>query len=166
MAECEVTPTYQGPNTVRLDWTATTGTYYVYVDGLLDGITTQTYYFVRIVAGSSISVEVQDDLTAPAAAYPSHFRFGIQTDQTATSYLIEKETEPDVWTEQISLPNNIAYYVAWDTGILEDDTEHVYRVTPIAANAGTAQEFRALMVRRPDAPVATIAYADGVLTAS
>ncbi len=143
----------------RLVWAsdAVDPTYSVYRDGVLIHTTDLTAYTVPGIDGSLY--EVFDDNTEPSAGFPPYIVLAWYASSGATSYLVQQYVSA-AWATVATISAGSDTYFRWESGTLNDDTVHQFRVVPVGANgnSGTAQTFNTLMVRRPTPPAAEYVY--------
>ncbi len=132
--------------------------YQVTINGVNQGTTTATSWLVQ--PGDQIDVS---DLvgTEPQVNYPK--RVTLQwtaVNGTVDHYRVDR-WDGAAWEvmRNITHQSDQVYY-QYITGDLADDTDYLYRITPVNAGGldGTPREFSFLMVRRPDVPAVTCNY--------
>lgn len=147
------------PTSFRVVWSSdlATPTYRVYVDGALAYTTTATEGVFSAAGGVYPVIEIRDDALAPASAHPPRVTLQWARVAEAAEYRIY-EYVGGAWALRAVVPETGLGYYRWRSRILEDETEHSFRVTPIDAtgNAATPTEWTMLMVRTPDVPDVTM----------
>lgn len=137
-------------------------TFYIWRDGVLVGATKSTRWSFTLEAGEFVVWDVFDDsATVPAAAFPGRVTVTWCAVETANHYRVE-QWGGATWDLQIKILDRGEGYFSWESGFLEDVTEHKFRVVPIAhdrdaqvlgdGNIIYMTELRVLMVRHPDIP--------------
>lgn len=84
-------------------------------------------------------------------------------DPTVAYYTVEQFIDA-AWVERQRVQGVLGQsYFEWESPLLDDVTEHSFRVTPVGINGATgdSQEYRLKMVRLPDIPRATFVYDSG-----
>lgn len=157
-----------GPRTWRQTFSsdAVSPTLRVYANGLLIRETTQSITSIDINATTEPLVEVTDDGSEPQQlTYPGRLLLQWYAVDGARLYRVERYVDA-AWSEIGAIPDTGAGYYDYLTALLPDETEAVYRVTPMDSlrNAGTPVSFTALIVRNPDPPAVVIAYDSGDIT--
>lgn len=149
------------------EWTSnlTNPTYYLYGNGVLIGETTHPQAMLTLSPNESFQFEVLDDPDAvPAFAYPSRafLQWYLDEDDPAERYDID-EYVGGQWVS--STPPSIKpgfgqTYFQYQTRVLEDQTTHIFRVTPVAADerAGVPVIYTFFIVRLPDPPTVSYSY--------
>lgn len=170
MAEVMPTKTRLSKTSVLLEWAATTGTYYLWRDGWLEGSTDQLSWMIDLAPGEPAVVQVFDDAAdRPAKAYPARHYLRWDRAEGAAKYRIDLDVD-SAWVAQVEIPEDGRTHYWWRSGILADATSYTWRVTAVGANGvdGRSVEHTVMCVRHPDPPTVTWAIDEetGVVTVS
>jgi hypothetical protein len=156
-----VTAQRMSRNTYLVTWVSTlaTPTYYIWQDGRLIETTTRQFRQFTVADNQSIDVNVYDDATTPGVGYPSTFRLEWDAISGSALYQIWQYID-SVWTQIGTILDGGASHYWWESGVLDDCTDHQFRVYAISTNniPSLARDFTARMVRRPDNPTAAYSY--------
>lgn len=135
-------------------------TFYVYVYGLIYMTTKQTSFVISLSIGEEMDVEVFDrseSLDPPSVAHPPTMILTWAPVPGAERFRVDEGAvaDPDIdddadWIERQTFLAS-GGRERWESRVLEDDTTHHFRVTPIDSGGirGAAIQFSSLMVRRP-----------------
>ena len=119
--------------------------------------------FIKHVSpGETPFLEVIDrEDQRPSLAFPSRMTLNWFAVEQAESYRIDRYVSGS-WVVQTSIAAGPPSFT-WQTPVLEDVTQHTFRIVPIdsAGNDGTELELTAYMVRVPDVPSVTLTYSSG-----
>ena len=170
MAITSLTKTQRGENEYlfRAASDLTSPVYYWWVNGALVSAGNLPFLNLNASAGELSVVDVFDSaLSVPEDVYPA--RALLEWENNAARYRILRLIDA-AWVVQQEVPAGRLGSMRYVSGVLDDDAEHRFRVTPIGedGNEGLSREFRVLMVRRPDSVAATFTYdaEDGELEAT
>ena len=163
MAMTYIKTTQSGPYAYIVWWLSDLGdpTYYVWRDGVLVAVTTQTVMTFMVDLGDTLVVDVFDDVTDQPDGHGvgrAHLNW-YQVDD-ADYYRIDEDDGG--WTERAQITDDGSGYFSWTSRFLEDVTTHTFRIVPVDAvgNEGDAVERFVFMVRYPDAPSTVWSYDD------
>jgi len=156
---------YGAPGRYKVTATAASGIVYWWLGGNLIQYTDQDYVIVSMGQGSYIEIEAFSLSTeTPSATFPQRITLQWPHDRVATSYRVEEYISA-AWVTLITiLAQTLGGVHRYTSAILDDDTEHTYRVVPLATTGGAAATEGPVwsntvrMVRRPDAPAVLIAF--------
>jgi len=162
MAEVEVLARQTSPEIFTIYWGEQIGDieYYVYIDGLLVGKTTDSSFEVRVEENESVVVQVFDDEEDdPDYAISGHVTIGWESFIGATRYVV-KEFIGGEWTEIATILDDGRFYYSWRSRFLEDSTTHQFLVTHIDDSGieGAPLYLRCVMARHPDVPAFSVTY--------
>jgi len=147
----------------KYSWTATTGPYRVYLNGILqDTVTTNEY--VSSIQGYTNPppleiLDVNDTDDALNIQYPAYLVLQWRRVNGAVSYAIEQYVD-SAWVLQSRIYDDGSGYYSYTTEALDDVTEHQWRIKAADdyGNESSPLSFTALVVKNPDTPDVTIAY--------
>ena len=153
--------TQTGGRTWFFSWTSTLDdpTFYVYQDGLLIDITTQTSRTVRVSENGQLQFEVLDSASElPARAFPAHLFFTWEP-VAAAKYRVERFVDA-AWTEVLTITDRGQATFSYTTPTLADVTTHQYRVVPVTAGGvdGPPRTWAVFLVRWPDKADVTLTW--------
>lgn len=138
--------------------------YYWWLDGsfLCESRNPQT--IVSVDPGTYPTVEVFDDPDRrPEFKLPPVRSFEFARSEGASRYLVERSDGAGGWDYERTIAERGAPMLRASTGPLPDSETTTFRVTPTGENEvdGTASTKSILMIRYPDPPDVTFAYAAG-----
>ena len=124
---------------------------------------------IPVGVGQSPFIEVLDYVGSPHPAFPGAFTLHWRAwAGGAASYLVQQQNGM-TWTTLATINDdptseNYLFTTSW----LADETSYTFQIVPVDAfgNQGTALQFTATMIRCPDIPSVSYAYAAGVVTVS
>jgi len=153
-----------GPTTwyVAVSSTESDPTYRWYLDGVLILTGPQSWRYIDVGEGS-FQLEVRDDASAAAEAYPAYAILSWQTVTDADNWRVEQYVE-DAWTLKRTIADNGQSAFRYQTDELTDGTAYQFRAVPVNAEGiqGTAREWSFTCVRRPAAPSVGYTYTGAV----
>lgn len=149
-------------NVWRLEWSSDlpSPTFYIYVNGTLTSITTNTWQLLTVQPGSYVTFEVFDTPEdMPSAQWPANIVLGWAGIDGAAHYRIERYADGQ-WLEVDTVYANPTDSYIYRTAPVEDCTEHLFRCIAVASNGqeSAAREWVIFMVRKPDVPTLSYAY--------
>lgn len=127
--------------------------FYIYLDGRLVTITTQTEYVIGVNPGENYVLEILDDSVEVATQiFPGKIRLGWFFCEGCDYFLIDEYVSGS-WQQRMRIKDS-GGYLSFISRFLEDGQSHRFRIVPVGTNGNTGQikEFVVLMVRYPDEP--------------
>jgi len=138
-------------------------TFWVYVDGDLMAVTTETSYSFYGTAGESYVLEVFDiEDHTPTTIPGGKAHFGWYSVANAQEYRIEQLVAGE-WVDLLHILEDGSGFYSWRSAKLADGVLHSFRVRGVVDNAylGSVLETSVFIVRFPDPPAASYAYSAG-----
>jgi len=164
MAVSNLSATQLGGDAYRLSWSGTVGATFVAYSGGVEvwrGKATS----VDLALVSMSTVEVVESTETASGTWPARLTLSWHRVADAEYYRIDEYVDA-AWTERARRTDTDATDYTWTTRVLEDETDHNFRIVPVdaAGNDGTAEELTAYMVRVPDVPSVSGLFSAGTLT--
>lgn len=159
-----------GPGAVLAEWSSTLEdpTYYMYRDGIYLGSTKRTFAYLPVRSGELFEFEVLDSSSEqPESDLPGIMVLTWEPGENVSYYRVDQWVD-SAWSVVAKVYETGLGIYKYVTGYLADETVHVFRIVPVGTNGsdGTAKDFSARMVRKPDKPDVGYALnpATGVVT--
>lgn len=146
-----------GQSTYRLAWDSGNSLSYVYLNGNQISVTESKEIIIAANVGEFPVVEVFDEeVDLPEHIVAPRRKLTWSPVEDAKSYRVEKYNG-STW-DVVQQTNGTKY----NTDVLEDDTQHSYRIIAIAGNGAesTSTTHTFVHVRYPDPPDVEFAYSD------
>lgn len=155
MAEVVYTVERWAETTLKVTWPATAALYYVWIDGWLEAVISQTEWQFDLAPDEPVVAQIFDDAAdVPDPAYPARAWLHWNGGDSDVQYWRVDQDNDGTWETQAQIPNNGGSYFGWRSSVLADGETYTWQVVPVGANGedGLALEIELEMVRHPDPP--------------
>ena len=153
----------EGTGLWRITWTSDAQPVRIYRDGRLVDTTRANTRLFQIPAGEYATIELLDaDDTASAVGASRRIIMQWDREEGADHYRVEQYVDA-AWVLRRTFQQTDQAQYTWRSHVLEDSTEHTFRVVPIGENQNEGDVALAVvtMVREPDSPNIAHGYDSG-----